>query len=115
MYPAFYESVSPEKRRNGAGLATSHDSPTRNLLFPARFQPQNKDVFRTQEQGADTIVWLCAAPDDALDRQASGLGSGKFWLDRRVEQEHLSLSFTAMSEDDEVKLWEETSALCGWQ
>ena len=79
------------------------------------FYEANKGIFRTQEQGADTIVWLCAAPDEALDRQAAGLGSGRFWLDRRAESEHMALSFTGTSEGDEAALWEQTSELCGWE
>jgi NAD(P)-dependent dehydrogenase (short-subunit alcohol dehydrogenase family) len=39
-----------------------------------------RPVLRTAEQGADTIVWLAAAPE-------AGAVSGKFWLDR---QPHLT-------------------------
>jgi NAD(P)-dependent dehydrogenase (short-subunit alcohol dehydrogenase family) len=39
-----------------------------------------RPLLRTAEQGADTIVWLAAAPE-------AGKVSGKFWLDR---QPHLA-------------------------
>ena len=38
-------------------------------------------LLRTPEQGADTIVWLAAAPD-AAD------ASGMFFLDRRARAKH---------------------------
>ncbi len=37
--------------------------------------------LRTPEQGADTIVWLAAAPEAALS-------TGKFWLDRQQRPTH---------------------------
>jgi NAD(P)-dependent dehydrogenase (short-subunit alcohol dehydrogenase family)/carbon monoxide dehydrogenase subunit G len=47
------------------------------------FHRFTRAVLRTPEQGADTIVWLAAAPE-------AGSVSGKFWLDR---EPHLTALF----------------------
>jgi NAD(P)-dependent dehydrogenase (short-subunit alcohol dehydrogenase family) len=46
-----------------------------------RFYRLTRPLLRTPEQGADTIVWLCAA---ALPRQSTG----QFWHDRRTRPVH---------------------------
>ena len=59
------------------------------LMFP---------LLRTQQQGADTIVWLAAADEPALS-------TGRLWLDRRPVPTHLSSS-TVETPEDRVLLWE---------
>ncbi|HEY1509198.1 MAG TPA: SDR family NAD(P)-dependent oxidoreductase [Solirubrobacteraceae bacterium] len=54
-------------------------------------------LLRTPEQGADTIVWLAAAPRAATE-------SGGFWFDRTRRPTHL-LPWTSESETDRRRLW----------
>lgn len=57
-------------------------------------------VLRTPEQGADTIVWLSAAP--GLERV-----SGEFFLDRRARPTHRKRSTRRLDEAQErARLWE---------
>jgi NAD(P)-dependent dehydrogenase (short-subunit alcohol dehydrogenase family) len=67
-------------------------------------------VLRTPEQGADTAVWLAAAPEP-------GLVSGGFWLDRRPRWEH-KVPWTRLDETDFVRagadLWAWCAARAGW-
>jgi len=46
------------------------------------FHRVTKQVLRTAEEGADTIVWLAAATE-------AGKVSGEFWLDRRPHAKHV--------------------------
>jgi dehydrogenase/reductase SDR family protein 12 len=66
--------------------------------------------LRSPEQGADTAVWLAAAP-------AAIESSGGFWLDRRQRWEHKA-PWTRLSDTDFVdagaQLWEWCSARTGW-
>jgi NAD(P)-dependent dehydrogenase (short-subunit alcohol dehydrogenase family) len=55
------------------------DTPGVRRSLPG-FHRVTRAVLRSPEQGADTIVWLAAAPE-------AGQVSGKFWLDR---EPHLS-------------------------
>lgn len=62
------------------------------------FHRITRTILRTPEQGADTIVWLAAAPE-------AGEQTGKFWLDR---EPHLTSIFpgTAGSKKQRVQLLE---------
>ncbi|HET6564767.1 MAG TPA: SDR family NAD(P)-dependent oxidoreductase [Xanthomonadales bacterium] len=64
------------------------DTPGVQGSMPA-FHRVMKNFLRTPEQGADTIVWLAAAPEAAAV-------SGKFWLDR---QPHLKAIFPGTAGD----------------
>lgn len=57
-----------------------------------------KPLLRTPEQGADTIVWLAAAPEP-------GLSTGQFWFDRASVPTHLVES-TVETADERKALWE---------
>jgi dehydrogenase/reductase SDR family member 12 len=57
-------------------------------------------LLRTAAEGADTTVWLAAAPPAVA-------GSGRFWHDRRPRPEHV-LPWTRESAADRERLW----ALC---
>jgi NAD(P)-dependent dehydrogenase (short-subunit alcohol dehydrogenase family) len=61
-------------------------------------------IIRAPEDGADTIVWLGAAPD-ALER------TGCFWQDRRARPTHYLLGASDDSEADRRRLWERCEAL----
>jgi dehydrogenase/reductase SDR family protein 12 len=62
-------------------------------------------VLRSPPQGADTAVWLAAAP--GLDGQ-----SGRFWCDRRPRPAH-KLGRTRLGPDDYRLLWDECLRLSG--
>jgi dehydrogenase/reductase SDR family member 12 len=61
--------------------------------------------LRTPEQGADTMVWLAAAPEPAAT-------SGELWFDREVVPKHF-LDRTRESEVDRHGLWDGLVALTG--
>jgi hypothetical protein len=67
-------------------------------------------VLRTPEQGADTAVWLAAAPEAAL-------ANGQFWLDRRPRWEH-KVPWTRLDEASFVQAGTDLWAWCversGW-
>ncbi len=54
-------------------------------------------LLRTPEQGADTIVWLAAAPEPAMS-------TGGFWFDRRPAPVHL-FEATRETEQERAELW----------
>jgi dehydrogenase/reductase SDR family member 12 len=66
--------------------------------------------LRTPEQGADTVVWLAAAPE-AVE------STGGFWLDRRARWEH-KVPWTRLSaadfDDAGAELWAWCAAATGW-
>ncbi|EQC25294.1 hypothetical protein SDRG_16847 [Saprolegnia diclina VS20] len=63
-------------------------------------------MMRTPEQGADTAVWLCTAPEPATS-------SGLFWLDRHVVPTEMSWASTAHTEADRSTLWARVAEICG--
>ncbi|MHA6781509.1 SDR family NAD(P)-dependent oxidoreductase [Pseudonocardia saturnea] len=60
-------------------------------------------LLRTAEQGADTAVWLAAAP-------ASDVGTGRFWHDRRPRPEHY-VPWTRETAAERDALWARVEAL----
>jgi NAD(P)-dependent dehydrogenase (short-subunit alcohol dehydrogenase family) len=62
------------------------------------FRKVTGPIIRTPEQGADTIVWLGAAPEPA---ERSGL----FWHDRRPRPTHYRLGASPDSDGDREGLW----------
>jgi hypothetical protein len=58
-----------------------------------------RPIIRTPEQGADTIVWLGAAPQ-ALD------SSGQLWHDRRPRPTHYRLGAPDDTPEDRQELWD---------
>lgn len=73
------------------------DTPGIQNALPG-FVNLTKNKLRTPEQGADTIVWLAAAPE------ASKI-SGKFWLDRRPHTTHV-LPGTKESVQERNRFWD---------
>jgi dehydrogenase/reductase SDR family protein 12 len=69
------------------------------------FEAKFRDILRTPEQGADTIVWLGAADEPARS-------TGGFWLDRRVRETHRS-DATRETQDERDRLWALCRALTG--
>jgi NAD(P)-dependent dehydrogenase (short-subunit alcohol dehydrogenase family) len=71
-----------------------------------RFYRLTRRVLRTPAQGADTIVWLGAAPEPLAS-------SGGFWHDRRRRPTHL-LPRTHETDDERQRLWAQCVSLSGW-
>ena len=63
-----------------------------------RFHAVTRTILRTAEEGADTVVWLAAAPGVAGR-------SGFFWFDRQIQPTHL-LPFTQENAAERANLWE---------
>ncbi len=62
-------------------------------------------LLRTPDEGADTILWLCAQP-------TSTIGANDFWLDRRPRPTAY-LPNTEVSEEKAAVLWERITELAG--
>ncbi|HUG32708.1 MAG TPA: SDR family NAD(P)-dependent oxidoreductase [Acidimicrobiia bacterium] len=73
---------------NTAGVARSLP------IFDILMRP----LLRSAEQGADTMVWLAAAPEPAQT-------SGELWFDRETAPKHL-LDRTREDESDRRRLWQ---------
>jgi dehydrogenase/reductase SDR family member 12 len=72
-----------------------------------RFYRVTRPLLRTAAEGADTIVWLAAAPE-------GGASTGGFWHDRRRRPTHL-LPGTQESAEDRQRLWAACVALSDWR
>ncbi len=80
------------------------DTPGLKKSLPA-FHRGLSRWLRTAAQGADTIVWLAAAPD-------AGRTSGGFWLDRKLRATHV-FPGTRESGEDRRRLIEALDTLTG--
>jgi dehydrogenase/reductase SDR family protein 12 len=67
------------------------------------FRAVTRPIIRTPEQGADTIVWLGAAPEPLQC-------TGRFWHDRRVRPTHYRLGASPDSDLDRRRLWDHCKA-----
>lgn len=98
------------ERLEGTGVivAAMHpgwvDTPGLESSLP-RFHTLTRRVLRTPQEGADTILWLGAAPGGAL-------GSGGFWHDRRRRPTHL-VPWTRETRAERERLWDECVRLSG--
>jgi NAD(P)-dependent dehydrogenase (short-subunit alcohol dehydrogenase family) len=72
------------------------DTPSVRSSLP-RFHRLTRSILRTPAEGADTVVWLAAAP-------RASQWSGRFFFDRKARRTHL-LPFTAESAEDRRGLW----------
>lgn len=72
------------------------DTPAVASSLP-RFRRVTEALLRTPAQGADTIVWLAAAPREKLE-------AGAFYFDRKRRREHL-LPWTRESARERAALW----------
>lgn len=70
-----------------------------------RFYKLTRPLLRTPEQGADTIVWLCASEE-------AGRSTGLFWHDRKPRPTHRFES-TKETATERKALWEELARLSG--
>jgi hypothetical protein len=81
------------------------DTPGVATALPG-FRDRMGDALRSQAQGADTIVWLAAAPEAAVV-------TGRFWFDRAPVREDLWGAGTAVDAAQEAALWSLCEALVG--
>ena len=72
------------------------DTPAVRTSLPG-FHRVTRAILRTPAEGADTVVWLAAAP-------RARASTGEFWFDRRARRTHL-LPFTRESDVDRRRLW----------
>jgi len=71
------------------------------------FHTVTRPLLRTAEQGADTIVWLAAAPE-AVE------STGLFWHDRRPRNPH-RLERTKETPEERAAFWRRLHDYAGWQ
>jgi NAD(P)-dependent dehydrogenase (short-subunit alcohol dehydrogenase family) len=69
------------------------------------FNKLMKPLLRSVDQGADTIIWLAAADEPALD-------TGRFWFDRALAPTHLTDSTHERAGDREA-LWKALVEITG--
>ncbi|KAG9491867.1 dehydrogenase/reductase SDR family member 12 [Eleutherodactylus coqui] len=82
------------------------DTPAVRSSMPDFYQKM-KNRLRTEEQGADTVVWLAVSP--AATKHASGL----FFQDRKPVSTHLPLASTHSSAGDEETLLQTLQDMSG--
>jgi dehydrogenase/reductase SDR family member 12 len=70
------------------------------------FRVITRPIIRDLDAGADTIVWLGAAPE-------AHTSTGGFWHDRRRRPTHYLLGASAESEADRQRLWDLCVTLTG--
>ena len=68
------------------------------------FRTVTQPIIRSAEEGADTVVWLGAAPEAVT-------GSGGFWHDRRRRPTHYAVGPAEDSPEDRERLWEKCRSL----
>jgi dehydrogenase/reductase SDR family protein 12 len=68
------------------------------------FRALTLPIIRSPEQGADTVVWLGAAPEALRS-------TGRFWHDRRQRPTHHPLGAAAPGERERRALWDYCEAL----
>ncbi|CAG5136214.1 unnamed protein product [Candidula unifasciata] len=73
------------------------DTPGVQTSLP-QFYEKMKDKLRSEEQGADTVIWLAVSP------AATKHGSGLFFQDRTPVSTHLPLAWTKSSPAEEQEL-----------
>jgi NAD(P)-dependent dehydrogenase (short-subunit alcohol dehydrogenase family) len=99
-----------QERISGTGM-TAHsmhpgwaDTPGVRASLPT-FRKVMRPLLRDERQGADTIAWLCWAPEPVAD-------PGRFWHDRRPRPTH-RVPWTREEGHDRRRLWDECERLSG--
>jgi dehydrogenase/reductase SDR family member 12 len=96
------EMWAHELKDSGVSVHAMHPgwvrTPGIQRSLPSFYERMDR-FLRTPEQGADTIVWLAAAPEVSQT-------TGKFWLDRRPHLTHV-LPNTRETETERITLWRE--------
>jgi len=99
------------KVHQGVHFSSMHpgwaDTPAVRNSMPD-FHRRLKDKLRTAEQGADTIVWLAAAPAATASTTRK---NGGYFLDRTVQTTHLPLAWTKDTPQDRKDFLEKLQTL----
>lgn len=72
-----------------------------------RFWRVMRNRLRVPEEGADTVVWLCASASLPAP-------PGSFWFDRRAQPAHL-FPWTRETAEERAELWRMCCELSGWR
>ena len=100
------ETWAEQLKTSGVTVNCMHpgwvDTPLLQTGLPV-FRRSMRRILRTPDEGADTIVWLAAAPHLATV-------TGRFWFDRRARATH-KLPLTKSSPEDYRRLWAECTRL----
>lgn len=75
------------------------------------FYEEQQRTLRTEEEGADTIVWMAASK---TFEDKNKINNGKFWFDRRPVRTNLPLSGTDLNESDRELLWQSIQSYCSY-
>lgn len=75
------------------------------------FYDQQKRTLRTEEEGADTIVWMAASK---VFEGKNDENNGKFWFDRRSVRTNFPFSGTDLSGSDRELLWKNIQSYCSY-
>lgn len=100
-----------QRRLTGTGISahSTHpgwaDTPGVQASLP-RFSRVMGPLLRDARQGADTIAWLCWAPEPEAD-------PGRFWHDRSARPEH-RVPWTRESPADAERLWDACVRMSDW-
>jgi NAD(P)-dependent dehydrogenase (short-subunit alcohol dehydrogenase family) len=100
MQVALAEEWARRLEKSGVCVVSMHpgwaDTPAVASSLP-RFRRVTQAILRTPAQGADTVVWLAAAPREKLE-------PGGFYFDRKRRSKH-GLPWTRESAADRAALW----------
>jgi len=103
------EMWAEKLRRTGVTVNAMHpgwaETPGVISSLPG-FYKVTRRVLRSPPEGADTMVWLAAAPEAAQE-------TGLFWLDRQPRLTHV-FPGTRESQEERKALWSELCRLSGW-
>jgi dehydrogenase/reductase SDR family protein 12 len=102
---------APLAAAKGIGSYSMHpgwaDTPGVQESLP-EFRQARVDTLRSEQQGADTAVWLAAAP------VLPAGSSGQLFFDRAPAKQHFFMAGTASSAQEEQQLWESCEKASGW-
>lgn len=73
------------------------------------FFEKHKEMMRSAEQGADTIVWLSIC-DRVVEEPRF---NGQFFFDREIASEHLPMCNTTSPQEHTDRLYQKCKTMCG--
>ena len=66
------------------------------------FYEKKENELRTDEEGADTAIWLATSNDDEIVKKEN---NGSFWFDRTIAKENFPMAWTTNTKEDIDDLW----------
>jgi len=76
------------------------------------FYEEQKRTLRTEEEGADCIVWMTSSK--IFEEKDDEKNNGKFWFDRRAVRTNFPFSGTDLNENDRALLWQSIQDYCSY-